>query len=229
MKHLWLLAYACGIGLALMGWSVAPVVLAIGVPGVFLLLPRLREEKAVAGWVLMLVAGTLGFWRLSGGGTQFDVDRLIFLAIIAGVPFFQWAIRNRSLGIPLTVVAVLAVLVGFFSSAKGGADPMQHWLVLHGYNEAQAHEITLIFRKTVHFTFYGTVGLTSTVLGWRATGKESDAVRTGLFAALFLAAFDELRQSAYTNRSGSAWDVLLDLAGAATFIGLSRWIVRRKR
>lgn len=229
MKHLWLLAYACGIGLALMGWSPAPMVLAVGVPGAFLLLPRMREETAVAGWVLLLVAGTLGFWRLSGGGPQQDVDRLIFLAIIAGVPFFQWTLKNRTLGVPLVSLAVFAMMVGYFSSAKGGADTMESWLHLHGYSVAQAHEITIIFRKTVHFTFYGSVGLTSSILGWRVTKREGDAVRTGLLAALSLASFDELRQSAFANRTGSAWDVLLDLAGAATFIGLSRWVARRKR
>ena len=229
MKHLWLLAYICGIGLALMGWSIAPAVLAVGVPGAFLLLPRLREEKAIAGWVLLLVAGALGFWRLSGGGPMLDVDRLIGLAIIAGVPFFQWAARNRKLGAPLVAIAIFAMMVGYFSSAKGGADPMERWLVLHGYNDAQAHEITIIFRKTVHFTFYGSVGLASSIVGWRATEREGDAVRTGLLAALSLASFDELRQAAFANRTGSAWDVLLDMAGAATFIGLSRWLAQRKR
>lgn len=229
MKRVWLLAYLCGIVLAVLSQSGAPLVLAIGLPGAFLLLPAMREERAIASWNLFLVAGALGFWRLTQGGSPWEVQMLLGLTVLMGVPFIGWVLGNRSLGIPLALIAVFAMLVGYFSSGRGGPDFIEHWLLSQGLSADQAHHFNIAFRKTVHFTFYGSVALTSLIASLRASNDLKASLRTALLAALALASFDELRQSGFAQRTGSAWDVLLDMAGGLTFVGLSRWIVSRRR
>lgn len=64
-----------------------------------------------------------------------------------------------------------------------------------------------LFRKATHLVVYGILA----VLLWRADRRH--AVVLGL--CLLVASVDEWRQSNAAARSGSVWDVLLDLTGAA--------------
>ena len=79
----------------------------------------------------------------------------------------------------------------------------------------------MAFRKTAHLAFYGFAGYAA----WRGAAQ-AGAWRHGrlLFAfgaALLIATFDELRQSTQIGRSGSIWDVLLDMVGAFVTVGLA--------
>ena len=223
MKHRWLIGYLVGLALAVLTSSPAPLVLAAGLPGALALLSTMRSRSAFSYWTVLTVAGTLGFWLLSGSGFEPLVVALLVGAAIAGALFFGAIREHRQLRLFLTLLSGFAMLVGYFSSGAGGAGPMLTWLTAHGCTDPQAHLITLCFRKTIHFTFYGTVGWTALQAARQATDSSSAAVRTALLAAVALASFDELRQSGYTSRTGSAWDVLLDFSGAAVFIGLSEW------
>ena len=86
--------------------------------------------------------------------------------------------------------------------------------------EVRATELVHEFRKTFHFCFYG---LNAAL--WNEGLRRVDPcgnrtlrrlLALGLVAAL--ASMDEARQHFVPNRTGSAWDVLLDLSGAATFL-----------
>jgi VanZ family protein len=150
------------------------------------------------------------------------------LLAILGLVLFVYSAKGRwQAAWPLLLLWLWVGLVSYFSSAQGGSGPMLNWYERYGLTPEQAEAFTLGFRKTVHFTFYGTVGWTA-LQAARAVGAEDhEAVRTALLVAFAIASFDELRQSGYANRSGSPWDVLLDLTGAAVFVGLSE--ARRRR
>jgi VanZ family protein len=82
-----------------------------------------------------------------------------------------------------------------------------------------------LFRKATHLVVYGILG----ALAWRAGRGRFVA----LALCLLVASADEWRQSESAARSGSVWDVLLDLAGAAiaVFIAvpwLRAWFAARR-
>jgi len=84
-----------------------------------------------------------------------------------------------------------------------------------------AETLVLIVRKTIHFTFYGLLGWTGFRFAVASGADKRKAIFCGLLMALFFASFDESRQTFFPNRTGSAYDVLLDFVGALTFISLS--------
>jgi VanZ family protein len=229
MKSRWLFGYVVGLALALGTRSPAPLVLAVGIPGAFALLHSMRSHSAFPFWTIFTVAGTLGFWMLSGSGFGPAVLASFVVTAVAGAFFFRAVRDEGKLRLFLGLLSVFAMLVGFFSSGVGGAGSMLAWLIARGYSDPRAHLITLCFRKTVHFTFYGTVGWAALQAARQATDEPLAAVRTALLAAVSLASFDELRQSGYTSRTGTPWDVLLDFSGAAVFVGLSEWLRRKGR
>lgn len=120
--------------------------------------------------------------------------------------------------------------LGYVSGGIGGGDHMVAWAManLHMSRET-AEEIVHYLRKTIHFTAYGFVGL-SFFHGALAGGAQK--ARSALFAllcVLCLASFDELRQTTAPNRTGSVWDVALDMSGATTFTLIASAIVRKPR
>jgi VanZ family protein len=116
-------------------------------------------------------------------------------------------------------------IVAFFSSGKGGSDPMVAW-AQHMLNLApeQAEALVILVRKTIHLSFYAVTGLAA----WRlARGCEASVERATMFALLAplaISMFDELRQSTIAGRTGSIWDVLLDMVGA----GAAVWLLRAR-
>lgn len=106
------------------------------------------------------------------------------------------------------LVAMLFV-VGFVSGGEGAPGGSFSALEGWGLSPDAAYALVLTFRKTVHFTAYGLLAVAA-AQAYRA----GDARRFGVPFALVVASFDEARQAFVTSRSGSAWDVLLDGAGA---------------
>jgi VanZ family protein len=70
--------------------------------------------------------------------------------------------------------------------------------------------LNAIVRKTAHVVEYGILA----ALAWHASAR----VAPPLLIALAVASTDEFRQSLSPHRTGTAWDVLLDLAGAALVV-----------
>jgi len=76
----------------------------------------------------------------------------------------------------------------------------------------------LVIRKTGHFLGYGFIGL-AWLRAWWMTLPHSRFLHDALLALLgtaLVASCDEWHQTFLPNRSGSAWDVLLDCCGAIT-------------
>ncbi len=205
--------------------SAAPLLLAIALPLALELSP-LRGETGYAAWLVATLSGAVALW-LNAGGLHPACESLPPLLAATGAVLF---LSRPGKPKPYLIALTLELwLVAYLSSGHGGGDPMVAWLQRHGLGQDAAETVTHLFRKGVHFTFYGTVAWTALGAS-RAVGTPPvGAIRTALLAALALASFDELRQSAYANRTGSAWDVLLDLCGAIAFIGLSEWRRRKRR
>jgi VanZ family protein len=78
--------------------------------------------------------------------------------------------------------------------------------------------IHLVIRKTGHFIGYGLIGLAWLRAWWMSLPHPRffhDALLALLGTAL-VASTDEWHQTYLPNRTGSAWDVLLDCCGALT-------------
>lgn len=127
-----------------------------------------------------------------------------------------------------TIVACLvalpiAGLSGSAGSAGGWQESLMAWFHL---NVQQADLVVLCIRRTIHFMAYGTIALT-----FFRSAADLPQMRRTATAVVWVAshaAFDELRQHVTPGRSGRVEDAVIDLLGAATFIGLVLALTRRK-
>lgn len=137
------------------------------------------------------------------------------LAVVTVIGLFQ-ADRKALRPVPALVLAmVLTFFVATLSGDAGGASPMREWFMhMFGLSRPRAELAVLLLRKTIHFTFYATVGFAGTAAA-RSGGESPNASRgIGLGYTLLLAVFDEVRQTGAATRTGSPVDVALDMAGA---------------
>jgi VanZ family protein len=101
-------------------------------------------------------------------------------------------------------VAIWTLVILASSNDHFSADSSRSWLQLL-FGEQPAF-VNVLFRKTVHLVAYGIHG----ALAWVALRRNVPALLlTGCVAAI-----DEWCQAMTANRTGTAGDVLLDLAGA---------------
>jgi len=159
-------------------------------------LPLMAPHVALTGIGIAFVFVLVPF-LLRGFGSQ------------ASRPIAAWFL------IPITAVCVL----GYVSGGIGGANHMIDWLISTlGMGKDQAETIIHILRKTIHFTAYGTVGYCLFRSGIAGRAPKRTSVIFALLIVFCIASFDELRQTTAPNRTGSVWDVALDMTGATTFV-----------
>ena len=72
------------------------------------------------------------------------------------------------------------------------------------------HALHVLIRKLAHLVEYAILG----ALAFRAARGGGRRYTIAIAIALFVAAVDETRQSLTVSRTGTPWDVLIDLAGA---------------
>jgi VanZ family protein len=141
-------------------------------------------------------------------------------SLAAGLATFSSYQKNpkaRAIIAALVPIFVCAWLVAYFSSSTGAGGHMIEWFIRHlSMDRASAQRLSFAVRKSIHFLFYGLFGL----FAYRAASKGGirNSVLAGVAFSVFHAAFDELRQAGYADRTGSFWDVLLDLSGAVVFV-----------
>lgn len=99
----------------------------------------------------------------------------------------------------------------------------------HEVPYAQLEELHFLLRKSAHAVVYGIEGLLAfhAIRGTRP-GFRGPWAMGALTIALAVASADELRQSRYAARTGTAWDVLLDVAGAAVALAIASVVARRR-
>lgn len=148
---------------------------------------------------------------------------LLAMGLIAGLLIIA-AYRDRKrpwLSVWLMLALACGLLVVQFSGPNGAANDFAARLAsfLHISGPA-AEAIVVAGRKAIHFGFYGLFALFSVRAALCAGATGSTAVGSGFGFALMHAVFDESRQVYSPGRTGSPWDVLLDVAGMAFFVFL---------
>ncbi|MDA1195978.1 MAG: VanZ family protein [Planctomycetota bacterium] len=115
--------------------------------------------------------------------------------------------------------------------ASGGF-PSSHWAVFGfyhdtlGLSEAASNQAAAVSRKAFHIPAYALLA----VLAWFALARVPRRGLAALGVVLVVAITDETLQSFQPSRSGSAWDVLIDLVGGLLGVWIaSRWSARRAR
>ena len=121
-------------------------------------------------------------------------------------------------------VAVGIAVIAMESTEYMGSDSTSHPLrllfeAIFGRVSNDTWDIVHHFvRKTGHFLGYGFIGL-AWLRAWWMTLPKSRFLPDALLALLgtaLVASWDEWHQTFLPNRTGSAWDVLLDCCGAIT-------------
>jgi len=121
----------------------------------------------------------------------------------------------------LPVVAWSAVILiasdETFSAANSGA-----W-VRAILGRDLPYVLHVLIRKLAHLVEYGILG----ALAFRAARVDVPrrAMAVALAVALLVSMIDEVHQSTLASRTGTGWDVLLDLIGA----GIALWLIRRNQ
>jgi VanZ family protein len=126
----------------------------------------------------------------------------------------------------LWAAVILSASSGGFSSANSG-----RWLRLLFGGEVP-DLVHFAIRKAAHVVEYAILA----ALGWRALSRTGAAPRSATTAAagalgiaLLIAVTDETLQSLSPLRTGSAWDVMLDLSGAALAVGIAAAVSQRRK
>ena len=102
-------------------------------------------------------------------------------------------------------VIVWSFVILWASSDDFSSGNSQGWLAWF-FGREVPYAINFLFRKGGHIVAYAILG----ALSWRADRR----VAVGIAISLIVAVTDESRQSMTVNRSGSPWDVLLDVTGS---------------
>lgn len=127
----------------------------------------------------------------------------------------------------LFAAILMSSFIAFFSGSSGAADPMFAFARdTLGLSPYAAEFAVVITRKTLHFTVYGLLAWFTYKAARAGDASLNGSVAIALAFALVHSIFDETRQSLTLGRTGSPWDVLLDLAGMLTFLSIS---IRRER
>ena len=123
--------------------------------------------------------------------------------------------------LPVAVgIAVIALESTEYLGAEYTTGPLR-WLFESIFGRVSNDKwdlLHLVIRKTGHFLGYGFIGL-AWLRAWWMTLPRSRFLHDALLALLgtaLVASTDEWHQTLLPNRTGSAWDVLLDCCGAIT-------------
>lgn len=123
--------------------------------------------------------------------------------------------ENVRRAVPWLLAATFCgLLISFFSGSRGGADPMVQFIQqVLGLTTETAESVVTATRKVLHFLFYGLLARFAAIGAFRAGASLRQAATFAILWGCSHAVFDETRQFFSPGRTGSPWDVLLDVAG----------------
>jgi len=129
---------------------------------------------------------------------------------------------------------ILWIAAIFFMSSDQGSMPATSRIIrpLLEFLFSASPEESLQFyhfliRKSAHFTAYAILALLA-IRAFRRSDKRIGGAILSLVLVLIVACLDEINQSFNSNRSGSIYDVLLDLVGGIFAISVVLILTRKK-
>ena len=172
----------------------------------------------------------LGLNGLSGSSPGFVV-----LVLVGGVVslFLTWSTLGHSKSIKdrLATIAMVGVglLTAFFSGPPGGAGKFMAFLldVLRLTPEV-ASGVNFCVRKGLHLGVYALLAIAAAQVAKSQDADWRHWPWAGFAWAVPHAVMDELTQSATSTRTGSVWDVALDISGMIVGVLLMAWFQRRR-
>lgn len=148
---------------------------------------------------------------------------LVFGALLGAAAVALGLMEKRPLARGYVLCVIGAVGIGlatvYLSGPQGGAGKFVWFLrnVLHLDPNAAA-AVNYVVRKSVHLVTYGALAACASVvvraLGFSVVG----ALISGYCWAVPHAVLDESFQAKTSTRTGSVWDVLLDIVGMSAFL-----------
>jgi hypothetical protein len=145
---------------------------------------------------------------------------------------------RRRLWVAWLAVAACTSFILFLGGAEFGADRTSHWILpalrwLFPELSIRTYlELIVWMRKAAHLAEYALLGWLAFRAVWLSLVQQSALARVALLAlglAAAVALADEVRQAFLHNRTGSPWDVAIDVSGALLAIGLALAWQRRSR
>jgi VanZ family protein len=129
-----------------------------------------------------------------------------------------------------------AMMILIFSSSTGSAENTSRFIrpilefVFYSASPTFIDSIHFLIRKSAHFIFYGVLSVLAfrTFVGSSRPLLASRPFISALLATMSIALLDEFNQSLNPSRTGSPQDVILDLAGAISFLTVAL-LIRRHR
>lgn len=171
-------------------------------------------------WALWKLTDSTTGPALTGSALSHKVLPLAAAAFVVSVLLLlrAWPSRDRKVLYWLLFVLAAMLIIGTLSGSTGSGSLVVHWFVNTFHIDwPTAKKVVLIGRKCIHFTFYGLAAYGGFWAGWHAKMHREVCAAFGLGTALFLGSFDESRQFLAIGRTGSPWDVGIDMCGAAFF------------
>jgi len=160
---------------------------------------------------------------LALGGAIFLYFLIVFLA--RGLSSSKSNRMTRWLLFPI----IAACTVGYMSGGVGGSNHMvAFFMSVFHMSPDSAETVVRIIRKSIHVSAYGLMGLTCFRGAFAGQAPKRTAIFFALLITVFTASFDEMRQTTADNRTGSPWDVLLDMTGSFIFVSGSAMLARSK-
>jgi VanZ family protein len=195
----------------------------------YLLCQPLRENVKTSGILLFWLAPLALLWLLSERreGRDINSTSITIELALAGIGTVLLVSKEglKKSDWSLFLAIFLTWAVAYLSGSSGGADQMVPFFDFLGLSVDQLNNLIIVIRKTIHVSFYGTLGyLFLTYLSDKVADKTSLFWFPFLFC-LAISIADEGRQSLMPNRGGSVTDVILDMS-ATLFI---LFVVIRKR
>lgn len=189
----------------------------------------LRDDSKTSGILLFWLAPLTLLWLLSERREGRDIASISITIelVLAGIGTIVLVSKEglKKSDWSLFLAIFLSWAVAYLSGSSGGADQMVPYFDFLGLSLEQLNNLIIVIRKTIHVSFYGTLGfLFLAYLSDKITNAKSLFWIPFLFC-LAISIADEGRQSLMPNRGGCVTDVILDMS-ATLFI---LFVVIRKR
>lgn len=214
----------------------------LAVSAVVAVQPWFRSSRLAFSFCFALTSGAALTYALSSQaivtslGPAFPKFALVSLGALFALPLLSFAGRGllqrktAAMAAWLLIPIAAGCILGYVSGGIGGADHMIKWVMdtLH-WSRGQAETCVHYLRKSIHFTAYGLLGLSLFRAAMAGGAPKPRAFVFAILVVLSMASFDEMRQTTSPNRTGSFWDVTLDVSGAGTFAAFAAAICGRRK